>query len=190
MCVKHHRLYKRLARESMQRRREARRVANLCVWCPGDKPAGATPGSNSCLACRVRRNRIRVSDAGVRPGVNPGDRQSRIASRTITHADGRTRYHGQSRRGQQSHAQLDGQDIGFAERDTATGKSGLALYATEVARTKAGDREALPRIQRDDLRSAACHKIEQAIGHLGDVLDRHGHVWDRHGRRDDEEGDE
>lgn len=123
--------------------------------------------------------------AGVATGL---DKSRRIASRTLTGEDGRTRYHGQDRRGQQTHAQLDAQDLGFARREITRGESGLEVYAAEVAKSKAGDPEAMPRIQRDGLRSDAVGYLERASRHLEDVVERHGgHAMKRHGRRDGDE---
>ncbi len=138
-----------------------------------------------CAGCRILDRCSLPSMSGT--ARDTAGRAARIASRTITHEDGRTRYHGQSRRGQQTHAQLDEQDIGFALKEIDLGRAGLAQYAYEVQRSKAGDPEAKPRIQRDDLRSAALHQIERAVGHLGDVMERHGHVMQS---RDDEDEDD
>ena len=107
----------------------------------------------------------------------------------MTHADGRTRYHGQPRRGQQTHAQLDAQDLKDARNLIDRGEHGMGEYATEVERSKAHDPEAMPRIKRDDLRSAALHQLERAVGHLRDIMVRHGHVMqERSG--DDEDYEE
>lgn len=178
MCTRHHRVYRRLDREAKQRKREARRANGECIHCPGDRPAKATLGSTSCLGCRVRRNRIKPTDGGVQPGVYPG-RDQQIAARTRTGADGRTRYHGQGKRGQQPRAQLIGQDIRYAREGIAAAEAGYALLDTDEVKQ-------LPRIQRDDVGKAADHQLERVIGHLEDVLERRGHWQQRHGRRDGE----
>lgn len=159
----------RLRRNARQRRDRAENVAQgKCRTCR--KPSS----TYRCPACSLREGRLQPTNGGVAQDV--ADKRARIAARTKTHADGRTRYHGQSRRGQQSHAQLDEQDIGFARKEIELGERGLQRYAREVERSKAKDPEAMPRIQRDDLRSAAVHQLERAVGHLTDVMSRHGHV--------------
>ncbi|HEU4727668.1 MAG TPA: hypothetical protein VFT22_07260 [Kofleriaceae bacterium] len=140
--------------------------------------APASPGSTSCLPCRIRRHRIRSADGGVNTGVNQG-REARIAARTVTHSDGRTRYHGQSRRGQQPAAQLNQQDAELAAECFATFREGLALIETD-------DVKALPRVQRDGVKSAVAHQGDRAIRHIEDVLERLGHFKVRHGKRDGE----
>jgi hypothetical protein len=168
--------------------RDERERQGLCVNCPvSGPPAKVSRGETSCLRCKVRRRRLPSTVDGVDNEVD--NRRTRIASRTLTGEDGRTRYHGQDRRGQQTHAQLDAQDLGFARREITRGETGLEVYAVEVARSKAGDPEAMPRIQRDGLRSDAVGYLERASRHLEDVVERHGrgHAMKRHGRRDGDE---
>lgn len=175
LCRRHRlKEQKRLSQLKRAQRTESA-AQGKCVRCR--KPSE----TYRCAACRIL-DRCTLPSVS-RTARDTADRAARIASRTITHADGRTRYHGQSRRGQQTHAQLDEQDIAFALKEIEFGQAGLAQYAYEVQRSKSGDPEAKPRIQRDDLRSAALHQIERAVGHLGDVMERHGHVMQR---RDDE----
>lgn len=186
MCVKHHKAHKRRNRESAQRRRDARRESGLCVYCPGKRPARSVAGGTSCLACRIRRNRLGgVPGAGVGNAVC-NDRAARVAAATVKGADGRLRYHGQKKRGMQPAIQLDDQDVGYARDVLESGQTGLHLYE-EAVEARA------PRFQRDDIKSAALHQINRAIGHLENVLerrgffaDRPGHVRTRHGRREGE----
>lgn len=178
LCPQHHVEAKAAAKAYARRLRARRARARVCVHCGKPRPKRA----KSCLACRVRRNRLKI----VRPGgvVAGVDKLDRIESQTRTHDDGRTRYHGQGKRGNQPHLQLDGQDLGFARRELEAGEIGIKLYEQEVAKHKAGDPEALPRVQRDDVKSAALHQLGRAIGHIEDVLERRGHFKQRHGRRE------
>jgi uncharacterized Zn finger protein (UPF0148 family) len=149
----------------------------LCVWCPeSGPPARVKPGETSCPGCRVRRRRIPRPLGGVDNGV---DKASLIAARTRTHEDGRTRYHGQGKRGQQPSAQLNRQDLDFAESAFAAGRDGLGLLETPEV-------QALPRVQREDVKRAAAHQLDRATRHIDDVLERLGHFKERHGRRDGE----
>lgn len=179
MCKRHHRQYKRVDREAKQRKREERRAGGLCVWCPGDRPAKATEGSTSCLACRIRRNRIKSSDGGVRLGVYP-EPIDQIAARTRIGADGRTRYHGQAKRGQQPRAQLNRQDMRHARQDFDGFEAGVLLMASDAA-------EAWTRGERERVEQATASLGERASGRIDDVLERLGHFKQRHGRRDGEQ---
>jgi hypothetical protein len=176
MCKRHHREAKRHSRESKQRQRDARRAAGQCIWCPGDRPAPATPGSTSCLGCRVRRNRIRAADGGVKQGVNT---DAAIAARTRTGADGRTRYHGQGKRGQQPKAQLNHQDVRHARQDFDGFEAGVLLMASPQAETWS-------RGERERIEIATATLGNRATGRIDDVLERLGHFKMRHGRRDGE----
>jgi len=184
-CVPHWEDERRDQRDARAKLRKRRKRLGLCRDC-GVKLRKDRGEKIYCAKHRVARNRLRAlahAAAGVQRGVQKFER---IAARTVRGEDGRTRYHGQDRRGQQTHAQLDEQDIGFARREITAGETGLKVYAQEVERSKVKDPLALPRIQRDDLRSAALHQIERATRHLGDVLERHGHVMQRHGKREGE----
>jgi hypothetical protein len=153
------RAYKKKYARKMRRRHQR---AKVCLEC------GATrrKGDKLCLKCRVRRNRLSVVAL---PGVeNRVEKSDRIAAMTATHADGRTRYHGQGRRGQQPRAQLNAQDLGFARAALAAGEAGLQMLDTPEVR-------ALPRIQREDVKHAALHQLGRAIGHIEDVQERMGH---------------
>ena len=177
-CIMHHRRALKSAAESAARRREVRLADGLCVRCPVGNVRKVWPAtSDTCLACRVLRRRIRKAD-GTRD--KELDRDAAIAAATRTHEDGRTRYHGQGKRGQQPQAQLNRQDIGMARRAIDAGEQGLELLETEEVR-------ALPRIQRSDVKQAAAHQLDRATRHIDDVLERLGHFGKKHGRRTGDE---
>lgn len=166
---------KQWSRASQQRRREARRAAKLCIWCPGDRPARATPGSTACLACRVKRRRIKHSDEGVKLDVKQ-DRSAQIAAATRRDPDGRSRYHGQQKRGQQPKAKLNLQDLRHARQDFEGFADGIELLANVGQDLHRGERE---RVEQ-----STASLGERMSGRMDDILERLGHFKQRHGRRD------
>lgn len=174
MCDRHYESAKRRARESMARKRATRRAGKLCIWCPGNDPAPATPGSTACLPCRIRRRRIKLSDGGVNGGVN--ERRLAIAAATRKDSDGRTRYHGQSKRGQQPKWQLNLQDMRHVREDCDTFQQALRTLASpEAQRMHASD--------RSEVELAAAHVGARMTRRTGDILERLGHFQQRHGPR-------
>lgn len=177
-CERHRRRRNRLNSESVNRARDARRAAGLCPYCPGDKPAKLTSPETSCTACKIRRRQLTSVKT-----TSQGDREARIAAATRKGEDGRTRYHGQGKRGNQPRIQLDHQDLEYAKRMLEAGEVGLDLYEQAVANQA-------PRIQREDIKSASLHNLAMAQGHIEDVLERRGffkgHFDKKHGRRDGE----
>jgi hypothetical protein len=137
--------------------RDARRVAGLCVWCPSS-------------------GRLPRAVEGVDKGV---DKEQRIAVATCRHADGRTRYHGTRRRGQQPAARLNMQDARRAQERFEAFQAGVRLLASDEAKT-------WTRGQRERVEKATASCAESASGHIDDVLDRLGHFKVRHGKRDGE----
>lgn len=146
----------------MAKVRKQRQRHRRCRYCGGPRRLR----EKSCLACRVRRNRLSALRVRVRQGH---DRAEQIAAATRQDADGRTRYHGQGRRGNQTHAALNRQDVGHAERAFVAFKVGVALLDTDEVRL-------LPLVQRDDLKSAAAHQGQRVGRHIADVLVRLGHA--------------
>lgn len=174
-CLKHYRAHKRADRAWRQRQRDARRAAGECIDCPPDRIARATEGSSRCLACRVKRRGLRASDGGVGQGVDP-DRSTQIAAATRKHADGRVRYHGQQKRGQQPKAQLNLQDLRHARQDFDGMAAGLELLAEQG--------QDLHRGERERVEGATASLGERASGRIDDILERLGHFKLRHGRRE------
>lgn len=179
MCKQHTRIYRKLDRDSKKRKRAARKAAGLCIWCTGDKPSKATPPSPTCLACRVKHRKVRKSDGVVPLDVYLKQRENEIAAATREHEDGRVRYHGQQKRGQQPKAQLNVQDLVHVQQDFDGFAAGVMVLAGPE----------VEQMHRSDLT-----KIEQATARLGDraarrmddILERLGHFKERHGRRDGE----
>lgn len=171
LCAPHRDAARARKAQWIARERRRRRRARVCGDCGAPLKSAETIW---CHAHRVRRNRLSKLRRGVDSRV---DRSERVAARTITHADGRTRYHGQSRRGQQTHEQLDAQDLGLTREALEAAETGLQLY-------RGAEVQAMPRIQREDVRAAAVAQLGRAIRHIEDIQERHGHFRRRHGERD------
>lgn len=158
----------------VQRKRKRLRRQRRC----GDCQCELKPGERIwCTAHRIRRNRVsalRVADVDVSV-----DKSERVAAATREHADGRTRYHGQQRRGQQTHAQLNRQDVGMAESCFEAFKAGIQLLGSDEVK-------AWPRGERNAVTKATANQGERCGRHIDDVLERIGHFQQRHGRRDGE----
>jgi len=137
------------------------RRAKVCVHCGGSRLRGDT----SCLRCRVVRNRLSKVTP---PEAVTVAKSVRLAAATRTHADGRERYHGQQRRGQQTHAALNRQDIQMASESFAAFRTALALLDSDEAK-------AWPRGERQHFAAAAASHGERVGRHLDDVLERIGH---------------
>lgn len=133
-------------------------------------------GGTSCLGCRVRRNRVPETLAGVYTVV---DKEHRIASRTVTHSDGRTRYHGRGRRGQQTHAELNAQDLDMADESYRAFRAGVKLLGSAEAKT-------WTRAELESVRNATAHQGQRTSDSIDPILERIGHFKQRHGRRDGE----
>lgn len=176
-------------REAVQRKRDERRSAGLCLYCPGSKPTKVEPPKTTCTACKIRRrqlNGLAITGPAAAAAADAA-RVERITSATRKGEDGRTRFHGQQRRGGQPGIQVDDQDFRYARESAEAGQAGLHIFEQAVA-------ERAPRYQRDDIKSAALHQVSRAIDHLEDILVRRGffndgtggHFQRRHGRREGE----
>lgn len=106
------------------------------------------------------------------------DKSERIAARTVKEADGRTRYRGQQRRGQQTHAQLNMQDLGWARDSFEAFAAGVKLLSSDEA--KEWRRE-----ERAQVTAATANQGERSGRHVDDILERLGHFKQRHGRREE-----
>lgn len=177
LCARHLRGKRKRQARWVAAKRARREAARLCIWCPESGPPRPADGGNSCKPCRIRRNRVRDTEHGVDTGVD--NRAERIAARTRTHADGRTRYHGQPRRGGLAKRDLNRQDIELARECFETFVEGIQMIETD-------DVKKLPRIQRDGVVSAVAHQGDRTSRHIDDILERLGHFKVRHGKRDGE----
>ena len=111
------------------------------------------------MPCRIRRNRYRRPVGGVE------NRLDKVAAATRTHADGRTRYHGQQKRGQQPKWQLNEQDLKHVTADFEQFRDGIALLASEEARKRHKSD-----YQREEF--AVAHVGKRMTRRTQDILDR------------------
>lgn len=163
--VRCHGYMKNAQRRSKRSKRAIWKRKKLCGQC-GKK---RRPGGKLCPACSVRFG------ATPRPLVQhyvEHDADPAVAGwkETIEQSpDGklraRRRFAGQGKRGRQSGAQLDEQDLADARRCVLEGERGLAYYRTAEV-------QALPRIQRDEVRAEALAKLQRAQRWLADIIDR------------------
>jgi hypothetical protein len=154
-------------RDSQKRRRRHRMKARrlwakkrLCLRCGGKRAFGR----KWCGRCLVREDRARTS-AGDKQRDNKDDRTT-----DVLEADGyaRSRYHGQSRRGQQKRHQLDAQDIDEAIERLQRAKRGVLLAAE-------AEEQQMPRVQRDEIRLAAMAQAALAGRFVEEILDRNNY---------------
>lgn len=185
LCERHLSRSKRKTREWVAEKRAKRREDGVCIFCPGSNPTPVTPPDTYCMACRIRRKRL-VKVDGTRLQVNEGDRAAKLAAATRRGEDGRTRYHGQQKRGNQPAIQLDDQDIRYIKDAVEAGHAGIHAY-------EAAKEAKAPVFQREDIKSAALHQLSRASGHIDDILARRGffkekpgHTIRKHGKRDGE----
>lgn len=163
-CARHRAKEQARVRKAKRKARAALADAGKCVRCR--KPSK----TYRCPACRLLDG-CDLPTLSVTAGVTT----DKIAAATRKHADGRVRYHGQGKRGQQPKSQLIAQDLRYARNGIESAAAGYALMETDEIR-------AMPRIQREDVARAADHQLLRAIGHLEEALDRRGHFKQRHGR--------
>lgn len=177
MCKRHTSVYRKLDKEAKQRKRAKRRADGLCIWCPGDNPSRPTHGSPTCLACRVKHRKVRMSDGAVPLDVYLKQREVKIAAATHTHEDGRTRFHGQQKRGQQPKGQLNVQDLVHVQQDYDGFVAGvMVLVGSEVAQLHKSDRL---KVQK-----ATARLGDRAARRMGDITKRLG-LDDASEQRDD-----
>ncbi len=166
-CVPHRdaqraadRKYRKGVRKRRKRNKECRDCGVALLPATKTRPAEKI----WCTAHRIERNRLNALRFATTAGVdNRVEKSERIAAATRTHGDGRTRYHGTGKRGQQPAAVLNQQDAGMARECF-----GAFLAGVEVL---AGARDA-HRGWRDSVQRATANRGEQARRHIGDVIER------------------
>jgi hypothetical protein len=173
LCLPHLESDRKYKRDWAAKRRRKRRRAKECGDCGEPLRGGARIW---CKAHRIQRNLLRALLA--RGGVDISvEKSERIAARTVTHEDGRTRHHGQGRRRQQTHAQMNRQDVLMASKCYGAFKVGIELLGSEEAKT-------WHRGERERFTKATASQGESLVGHIDDILERIGHFKAKHGTRD------
>lgn len=156
-CPKHHMDSKKRKRRYRRKMRKLWAKKRLCLR-DGRK---RRKGSKWCHRCLVKAGKLRIVEQD-KQRDNEGDRVTRQVE-----GDGyaRTRRHGQSRRGQQPWHQLNDQDLVDAIELLQRARQGLALAASaEVAQ--------MPKVQRDDIKDAACAHAAHAKRFIAEVFAR------------------
>jgi hypothetical protein len=134
----------------------------LCLRCGSKRVLG----EEHCTKCLVLRGAALARAADKRVD----NKRDRIADRTTIDADGRSRYRGQAKRGRQSVAQVDEQDLRYALESIQKAKDGLAF----VAALPPG----MPRVQKQDAIHAALSLADQGARFIDEVLGRHNYFGD------------
>lgn len=172
-CVSHDSHEKGREAGKQRRRRQALADKGRCIVAGCSRKVAKRKRPNGtiqlrrCVQCSKRHRLAARAKAGVtgdRRGV-PGATDERVTRDLEGDGYARTRYHGQSRRGQQPGWQLDEQDLDEAVSLLQRTKKGLEL---------ARDAEAagVPRIQRQEIKDAALSLASQASRFVDEVLDR------------------
>lgn len=152
------------ARRGMEKLRADREARGLCRY--HGNPV--LPGSKACAACLVMRGQTETS--GVNGLVNGRKDRSRGWDERAE-GDGyqRRRYRGRMKRGRQSTDDLDNQDLRDAKKHLDHGIEGLAYFRSESV-------QALPRMQREEVKRAALAEIDRSRRWATDVLVRHRYI--------------
>lgn len=116
-----------------------------------------------CTGCAIERDQ--VEKLKLPPETADTEKAARIAAATWVDPDGRVRYRGKMRRGQQPHSELNTQDLQWAEECYRAFKAGVRLL--DDPSTKDWDRE-----ERARVKAATANQGERAARHIGDVVQR------------------
>ncbi len=171
-CPYHHKRTKARKRKYDRKRRARYARRKLCVTC-GRRRRGQ---ARHCAGCLIRLGRLKKS------GADKGaDKRLQISARTIVDKEGRTRYLGQSRRGAPSVGQLDEWDLALGRKEGAHADEGHAHY-------QSAEVQAMPRIQREDIRQAYASRAFAAARAYLLVCKRAG--WTVPGLNDGDDGDD
>jgi hypothetical protein len=165
-CTKHRAgTAKRKAKWRAKRARIARKLIRhwrkkkRCLGCGGKRLSG----EDHCAKCTVA-----IGAAQLVVSQQAGQKEARIEAATTVDADGRWRYRGQAKRGRQSVAQLDDQDLRFALEALQKARDGIAWLSTVTD-------SAMSKNEKHDAVSAALAHATHASRLVDDVLDRHGY---------------
>lgn len=165
MCEKCQGYVQEAKRRSAKKQRLRWKRRRLCGQC-GKK---RRPGGKLCPACTVKFGSVpkQLVDHYVDHGGDRTDEKwdARLEQSPDGKLRARRRFHGQAKRGRQSDAQLDAQDLADARRCIQEGWDGLGYYRTTEV-------QALPKIQREDVRREAIAKLARGQRWLGEIIDR------------------
>jgi hypothetical protein len=141
----------RMRRTAKQRRRDRRRAGLCRAGC------GRKSERDLCPECSVRQGR--APRVAVNNAVNN-------AGRFTPDYDGRVRFRGTAKKGRQTNADLDTQDLNYGIRILQRALEAIPyLTSQEVL--------ALPKAQRDGVRRAWLAEIHRGARHVQEPLERH-----------------
>lgn len=175
-CPPHLKEARKRSRVAHAERRADRAAKGKCVNC--NRPAN---GLYRCRICYIRAGRLSPTTS-VNKRVN-------IEERTSIDRDGRSRYHGQAKRGAPSAEVIAQQE----ENDLRSAEELLARYREAMRVWRSPEIQALPRIQRQEAKNAALELLDRAGRFIDGTLDHHkygteaqermekGHAMKRHG---------
>lgn len=173
MCRRHRLKVSKRVRETRSARRAESAAQGKCVRCR--KPSE----TYRCPACRILdRCSLPKLSGSSRVSAETADRQSEIAAATRTHEDGRTRYHGQQKRGQQPKWQLNLQDLRHVMQDFEQFAQGIVVLATPQAQQK-------HKSDRVEYELAVAKMGDSVSRRMDDILERLGHFKVRQSQRDE-----
>lgn len=165
MCARCHGYMLTAKRRSAKKARLRWKRKRLCGEC-GKK---RRPGGRLCPVCSVRKGAVprQFLEHSVEHSRDRPDEQwdARVEQSPDGKPRARRRFHGQGKRGRQSGAQLDEQDFLDARRCVEEGWQGLLYY-------RSAEVQSLPRIQRDEVKSAALAKFSRGQRWLEEIIDR------------------
>lgn len=116
-----------------------------------------------CMGCAIERRE--VDKLKLPPEVSDTEKAARIAAATWIDPDGRVRYRGQMRRGQQPHSELNKQDFQWTDECLRAFKAGVRLLDDPLS--KNWDRE-----ERARVKAATANQGERTARHIDDVVQR------------------
>lgn len=179
MCAKCHGYVLKAKRRSAKKQRLRWKRKRLCGQCGKQR----RPGGKLCPGCTVKCGVVPKSlvDHYVDHGRDRTDEQwgARVEQSPDGKPRARRRFLGQGKRGRQSGAQLDEQDLVDARRCIEEGWLGLVYY-------RSSEVQALPRIQREEVRHEAVRKIERGQEWLDEIIGRNSPKSRRKKEQDDE----
>lgn len=159
LCSGHRADNAKYARRRRAKNRKLWTASKLCLRC-GDR---RRKGSKWCALCLLKAGKLKTEER---------QSQRQIADKRVTRdseGDGyaRTRYHGQSRRGQQKRWQLDVQSIDFAI-------AALSEARARITESHEAEQAKMPRVQRDEIRNQGVDLVLYASRHCVEVAERNG----------------
>lgn len=172
LCEPHDDAEKERVASAVQRGRDRRRAAGECRDC-GAKCAKPTRDPSApyprCKACRILAGRFMAQSTAVvtRMVTAKGSHSTRISMATRVDGTGRTRFHGQQKRGKPSMATTNTATMDLIDRECREARAAVLLaFAAET--------DELPRIQRYEARHAALALWKLAAREILDMCVKNG----------------